>query len=181
MMLCPAPEVRDIAQALIGDVSEHAPLDDVRVEYVFRDKAPRSHGRLVLGRARKISGLAAWLAEAKHLNALAVPRPFFVIEISHDTWGQLTPVQRRALVDHELCHCRVEVDDDGEAQLSIRGHDFEEFASVIRRNGLWASASELIAAAVCEQLALAVDEVTEYVEHLRIDDVEGDDKGDDKP
>jgi Putative phage metallopeptidase len=169
VMLREADEVRDIAREVIAAVPDHAALADVRIEYVFRDKAPRSKGRIVLGRARKITGLNAYLAD-KRIRALSTPSPFFVVEISEDTWQGLSPAQRRALVDHELCHCRVEVDDDGEVVLSTRGHDFEEFASIIRRHGLWSTAAETVAAAVCEQLALAVDAVTDFVGNLPLDD-----------
>jgi hypothetical protein len=57
----PAPSVERIAQALIGKHHHH--LSDVRVDYVFRSEAAKSGGKTVMGKARKISGLNAYLAQ----------------------------------------------------------------------------------------------------------------------
>lgn len=161
----PAAAASAIAAELIKSVPAHADLADVRIEYVFIDKAPVSRGRLVLGRARKVSGLAAFLATPSRSEVSVEPSPLFVIEISEDMWVDMDDARRRALVDHELTHCRVDFDTDT-PKLSIRGHDFEEFAAIIRRHGLWSSASQSIGAAVAEQLALAIDDVVSYVEDL---------------
>lgn len=56
----------------------------------------------------------------------------FLICIAADTWPGLTAAQRTAVVDHELCHCVV--DSDGPTTI---GHDYEEFAAIIERHGLW--------------------------------------------
>lgn len=162
-----APEVADLAQKLIDSVEDHEPLRDprVRVECVYRDKATRSKGRVQLGKARKVSGLNAFLA-----NPESVQRDLFVIEIAEDCWDRLTDDQQLALVDHELAHCRVEYDDVGTPQLSVVGHDLEEFEQIIRRHGLWQSDVASFGSAVQEQLALAVDEVTTFVERIVEDD-----------
>ena len=158
-----APEVEEIGLKLIETVERHRPLQRALIEYVFIDKAPVSKGRIVLGRARRMSGLAAFLLRgARTGERFEPPFPFFVIEISHNTWIGLDDAQRRALVDHELCHCVLEETEDGEV-LSIRGHDFEEFAEIIQRHGLWSSASNRGAKAMAEQLALAIDDITDYV------------------
>lgn len=135
----PAPPVAAIADQLIGD--HHPHLKDVHVVYLWRPKASTSKGAVVLGKARKISGLNAQLV------ALARPEgsdedaevDFFAVEIAEDTWETLTEAQRVALVDHELCHLGVEIaeDADKDRKLVIRGHDLEEFAAVVERHGLW--------------------------------------------
>lgn len=150
-----APEVADIAAELIDD---HRPdLADVRIVYVFIDKAPTSMGRTVWGRARRIGGLNAVLAQLDDytdLDRCEEPVPFYVVEISEDIWHGLDDRRRRALVDHELMHLLPEVGDDGAAKLKLRGHDFEEFVAIIRRHGLWTSAAEGAGRAAAEQLAL---------------------------
>lgn len=156
-----APEVEAIAADLIRDEEQHKPLADVRVDCVYRDIHQKSKGRTVLAKARKVSGLNAYLA-----NGEAAQRDFFVVEVAEDTWDKLTPEQQVALVDHELCHLAVEFDDEGTPQLSLRGHDLEEFGAVVQRRGLWASHVANFGSAVAEQLALAVDEVTSFVEGL---------------
>lgn len=54
-----APEVKAIADELIPKHHIHLNRYDVAIKYVFRDPAARSKGRLVYGRAKKVSGLPA--------------------------------------------------------------------------------------------------------------------------
>ena len=122
----PAPEVEAIASQLIDDY--HPDLIGAPITYVFRTPAAMSGGREVWGKARKITGLNAYLAGGPE-GADA----FLVIEIALDVWEQLTPAKRHALVDHELSHCSW----DPLEGCSTVGHDVEEFAAVISRHGLW--------------------------------------------
>lgn len=164
-----APEVEKIAEDLIGSVTEHEALTYARMEYLFIDKAPKSRGRLVLGRARRVGGLGSVLANLAKYDAefCQDATPLFVIEIAEDTWRGLDDNRKRALVDHELMHCHVDLDDDLEEHvLSTRPHDFEEFASIIRRHGLWSTSAEGMGGAVMEQLALAIDSVETFVSSL---------------
>lgn len=161
----PAPEPEAIARDLIRDVEQHKALDSVRVDYVYRDTAAKNKGKTVLAKARKVSGLNAFLA-----NAEMVQRDFFVVEFAEDVWDDLDEHQQRALVDHELCHLYVEFDAAGTPQLSLRAHDLEEFAAVVQRHGLWLSSTAQFGSAVAEQLAMAVDEVSRFVEGLGDDE-----------
>lgn len=132
----PAPAVAKIADPLIKRHHDH--LVGVRIDYLFRDKAQVSKGRPIWGVARKITGMAAYLGAKEHDETREGCDPFFVIEVAEDVWGGLTDKQRTALVDHELAHCAVTVDDEGVLKLSIRGHDLEEFKAIVQRHGLWA-------------------------------------------
>jgi hypothetical protein len=161
-----APEVEEIAGELIAEV--HTDLLAVRIEYLFMDKVPMSNGRMVLGRARRVSGMTAFfaqfglgqdLARADRFESVA---PFGVIEIAEPAWGELRPRQRRALVDHELCHLKVDFDVEP-PRLGVRGHDVEEFTSVLRRHGLWSSASQGAGRALAESFADALDGIEMYV------------------
>lgn len=121
--------------------STHTDLADVRVEFLFRDKASTSRGREVWGKARKVTGLAAFFAVPKDdapqdIEDAPDIDPFFVIEIAHDIWQVLTAQQRIALLDHELSHCHIRYK-DGEAALDVVDHDISEFEGVVRRHGLW--------------------------------------------
>lgn len=133
-----APEVQQIAEDLIPKYHQHLIDFDVKIRYVFVDKTPKSKGREVWGTCRKISNLNAFLAEGNDSS-----EPFFVITISKDVWDVLPHDKRVALVDHELCHAWAEAnqkEDDDEAdpvKLSTVPHDLEEFASIVRRHGLW--------------------------------------------
>lgn len=134
-----APAVRAIAQELIPKYHGH--LQNVRIDYIFRSKHASSGGKLVMGRARKITGLNAFLAKRDTLvtvvaDKLELPQfeDFFVIEIAHDVWIGLKDAQKEALVDHELSHCYVDLD---EGKLVVLPHDLEEFAHIVKRHGLW--------------------------------------------
>lgn len=135
----PAPEVKAIADELIPKFHQHLIDFNVRMEYVFVDKAPKSNGREVWGTCRKVSNLNAFLA-----NSQEGSDPFFVITISEPIWEILPPKSREALIDHELCHAwaeaqQEETDDGSEdvVKLSTNPHDLEEFTCIVRRHGLW--------------------------------------------
>ena len=150
----PAPAVERIAEELIPKYHEH--LEGVRIEYVFRDKASSKGGKVVAGRAHLKSGLVAYLAQDRPSESFDLnDERFFVIEIAEDVWSALEAAQREALVDHELSHCMLDVDeDDGSWDLSIVGHDVEEFAAVIERHGLWQPDLANLGAVIAERRLL---------------------------
>lgn len=127
-----APQVANIASKLIPEHHDH--LADVTVEFVFRSEHAERHGNVVLGKARKVSGLNAFLVHAA--TGEGGDEPFFVIEVAQDIWSVFTSDERVALVDHELSHCRIKVTKDG-TQLYVAPPDIEDFAGVINRHGLW--------------------------------------------
>jgi hypothetical protein len=103
-------------------------------EEIGRDLIPKHHGHLIGARSEE----------------------FFVIELSAQHWKELTESQKRALVDHELEHCIADEDDNGNSKLGIAPHDVEEFASVLKRHGLWRS--DLRSFAKIAQGKLALEE-----------------------
>lgn len=62
-------------------------------------------------------------------------RDFFCITIYEPWWKLLDYPRRRAVIDHELCHCGL----DDKAQLTLLPHDLEAFNAEVRRHGLWKS------------------------------------------
>lgn len=159
-----APEVAQIGLDLIATVEDHEPLAQASILWLFMDTVPMSNGRHVLGRFRKVTGWAAFLSQGPvEQPDYRSPVPFFAMEIAEGPWHQLRPHQKRALVDHELCHGRVDLEADPPA-LKIRGHDFEEFTAVIRRHGLWSTASQDGASAFAAQLAEELDGITSFVD-----------------
>lgn len=155
-----APEVEAIARELIPKHHEHLGRHDVTVRCLFRNPAARSKGRLVYGKARKVAGLTAYLVGLEHAEVLGdEPVDFFVVEVAYEPWQGLTERQRRALVDHELCHLDVEISDsDEDRKLVLRGHDLEEFSEVVKRHGLWRpSVAEFTKVAKAAQLAFPID------------------------
>lgn len=113
----------DIAQRLIEQ--HHPELLTARIAFIMRSEAPRSNGKLTLGKASKVSPMAQ-----VHIDF------DYIIWIARDTYLRLSGAQQEALIDHELCHLQwIQVDEGGIAKL--RGHDVEEFAEIIARHGYW--------------------------------------------
>lgn len=155
-----AREVERIAARLIQEHHENLNRPDVRVFAVFRDPVAKSKGRVVLGKARKISGLAASLFRLATRDDLGdEPVDFFLIEIGHQTWQALDNRQRRALVDHELCHFDVDVplDEYDDRVLRTRGRDLEEFQAIVERHGLWKPDVEAFSRTASAQLEMNFD------------------------
>lgn len=155
-----AEEPARIGRELMEAHHEH--LLGVRVDFLYMNKTPKSKGRDVWGRAKKVSGLNAFLALGpRYMPETYEDQPYdlFVIEVSEEVWKHLKPAARRALVDHELAHCDIETDEDGRTSLVVRGHDVEEFEVVVKRHGLWKQDVEDLVRAGAEQLTLdAIDE-----------------------
>lgn len=136
-----APEIEEIAKGLIRKYHQHLQqLAPTEMRYVFRSSAAKKQGKIILGKAKKVAGFNAFLADEcapTIAEEAGEPDPIFVIEVAADHWELLSPEQRRALVDHELTHCRLEVSKEGAMIKVIAPHDVEEFTEIIERHGLW--------------------------------------------
>lgn len=120
---CPQ-EVYDILEPIIAAHHEH--LGDARTLLLFRDQAAKRAGKLVAATASKMSGKENAIAGAE-------PPYAFKIEIANDLWTLNSEAWRRALIDHELCHCGGNSEDGWE----LLSHDLEEFSAIVERHGLW--------------------------------------------
>ena len=119
-----APDgVVDLARDIIESHYPH--LEDARILFLFRETAQESCGKVVLGKAS--------LCSARE-QAIAREAFAFKIELAWDYWQAADEAFRRALLDHELCHCTVRKD-----AWAIRSHDIEEFAVIVERHGAWTS------------------------------------------
>lgn len=154
-----APDVAEIGARLIAEHHRH--LLNTRVEFLYRSEASRSGGRFILGKCRAVKGYQALLATPDVIedpDGSSEDLAFFLIEVARDTWEMLNASQRIALVDHELCHARIEMDDDGDLQLRIAAHDVEEFGAILQRHGLWKpDLTAFIRALGPEQLSLLAE------------------------
>lgn len=90
-----------------------------------------------------------------------------MIEINKQAWDPLNKKQKRALIDHELCHCLWDV----EKGLYMRTHDVEEFSEIIKRHGLWQPDVQLfaeIAVKHVKQLELPIPETKEPIKVVKV-------------
>lgn len=147
----PAPDVEDVARPLIEQYHTHLVKYNLPVLYLFAADPPQVHGRDCWGTARKVSAQNAYLyahgqrvalKDKGHVLPSFIDEPiegqaFFVITIWYGVWKTMTPEQRMALVDHELCHCTFKEDKEGNITAAMRGHDVEEFTEIVGRWGLW--------------------------------------------
>ncbi|NOT09271.1 MAG: hypothetical protein HOP28_13835 [Gemmatimonadales bacterium] len=99
------------------------PLLKGRVIRVLWREAMRRRDRTVLGQASVAAGKIRYFSKAH-----------FLLVFNWTAWRTLTPVQRVALVDHELTHCVVDSEKD---RATLVSHDIEEFGSIVRRYGFW--------------------------------------------
>lgn len=104
----------------------HPSLIEAEIGIIFRDKPSTSKGKTVFATAKKPP---TWLRAYPKFENMD-----FIIEIAEETWRDLTTNQRIALIDHELCHCQY---DSEEETASMQAHDIEEFRAVINRHGFW--------------------------------------------
>lgn len=115
----------EVIKMALEIIAEHHPeLLEFSVGFIFRSEASVSAGRRILGQASKVTGKYSPLLDLDGLVWLAA-----------DEWPRLSINQKRALIDHELCHFGV--NEDG--NLVMIGHDIEEFRCVVERYGLWTS------------------------------------------
>jgi hypothetical protein len=116
-------EVVRLCEDLIAEFHPH--LQEARIGLIFRSEAPKSNGKETWGQASTVNDKTnALLPDNEKLD--------FLIWLAHDVWVDLTTHQQRALLDHELCHCKGEW-----GGYRTMGHDVEEFACIIERYGLW--------------------------------------------
>jgi len=95
---------------------------------VFRDKAAKSGGQVILGTSRKASPL---------MNAIAGENIVFIIELPKDEWIDLTLKQREACLDHHLCSCRAEEGKDGNWKFKVIKPPIQAHPENVKRYGMW--------------------------------------------
>lgn len=119
-----AEDVKQVAKKLIENYHGH--LVEAKIAYLFRHGNWNSKGKVVFGKAQKVPD------EWKYLTGYDLR-----VVVNKDVWDKLTPEQREALVDHELCHFTKDEDGEGNPNWSIEEHDIQEFSQVVQRHGLW--------------------------------------------
>jgi len=114
--------VLELVKEIVAE--NHQRLDGANIAVIMRERAQNKGGKVVFADASLVS---------EKLKPLLAEKVQFVLTIADNEWPELTKAQRRALIDHELCHCTF--NDQGKPKL--RPHDMECFAEVIERHGLW--------------------------------------------
>lgn len=105
---------------------------------------PDADARLTLGYCTKATDLQRELIDFD-----------FVIVLNKEVWEdpEFSQAQKKALIDHELCHAARSRDEDGNLRTDskgrpvwrLRGHDIEEFREIIDRHGCYKRDLEMFA------------------------------------
>lgn len=146
----PASEVKKIADKLIDKY--HGNLREAKIVYLFRDKPIKSKGKIELGKATKVSG-----------KYNAVTGADFLIEIAEPQFCDMEQEKQKALIDHELSHCFIDI----EGNRSILNHDFEGFNSVLKRYGFWHNDLQLMKKNL-QQMKLPFNSVDDKKPELKV-------------
>lgn len=138
-------EIQEKIQHLIGQYHPDLAIICDEIVAVFREKAGKAGGQVVLGNSKKVAALA---------NALSETEFKFVLELAADQWEhELTSKQQEALLDHLLTACRCEEDPkSGEFKITVAKPDIMAFSENIERYGMWFPKEEDEEATPVEQL-----------------------------
>lgn len=122
-------DVWEMVQHHISHNHPHLALVDKEIAVIFKEKASKSGGQVVLGKARKASALFKLLGKSEYK---------FILEIAGDEWVGLSNEQRGALIDHLLCACKVEEDPKtGDVKYSLASPEVSFFWAELKRHGDW--------------------------------------------
>lgn len=125
---------------------KHFAEEQIPVEFLFRLEPKIKAGRQVLGQCMlptvqgELKGLfeqllAQWLGRMPH----------FLIILDKEFWMASDDMTRMALLEHEMCHVKQELNKDGDLKFDrdgnpcfgLVGHDVEEFNYIVRKYGAW--------------------------------------------
>lgn len=100
-----------------------AKLADARFNFVFKDGKGTNPVK-----AQKVP---------KMWKDLGVIDADYLLVVNAEIWKELDSEQKEAALDHELCHCKIEITPEGEQKYTMAPHDIEDFHEVYERHGDW--------------------------------------------
>jgi len=121
-------EVYDLMKEVVANYHPDLALVVDEIAIVFKEKATKSGGKVVLGKPSKASPLFGVLGDTDYK---------FILTLAADEWVNLTGRQRQALMDSMLCACRAEEDDNGNIVCGIAVPDVSYFYDELDRWGDW--------------------------------------------
>lgn len=136
-----------MAREILNEFESHKPLVSaaVKIDYVFA-YAPRDKHGFPSGPALKLNGLAAdGIARILPPKQRALGRGDAEISLDGDYWREASHEERRALLDHELHHLQVRMqnglpvrDNLSRPKLKMRRHDVDVgwFVVIAERHGM---------------------------------------------
>jgi hypothetical protein len=101
-------------------------VDEIAV--VFKEKASQVGDVVVIGKTAKASPL---------FNILGDVPWKFIITLASDEFNAMTETERVALLDHHLCACGVEEDEQQNLKTFVKIPDVSFFKEEVERHGFW--------------------------------------------
>ena len=124
-------KVVELANKIVN--AHHPLLRPVNIRYLLTEDKMTSKGRDVWAKIKKASPMETYLGHGAE----------FILIVCEQSWEMLDKAQRKALIDHELCHIEsTESETTGDVTHRIRGHDIEEFYEILARHGAWTEGHE---------------------------------------
>lgn len=102
--------------------THHKLLKRARIGFAFLSEAPTRKGRKVLAQVSLVPDAVEFHLQLDYL-----------LWVARDEWDAMNGMERRAVLDHEFCHCDLKENGD----WGLRDHDVQEFIEIIHRHGLW--------------------------------------------
>ncbi|WP_145546711.1 putative metallopeptidase, partial [Yersinia intermedia] len=133
---------------------DHGHLIDADIKIMWASSAFEKQGRTVLGQAEQVAMRAGGWQKARMEQQMYEwfgDVPTFIITLAADYCAQCSDLEFCALLEHELMHITQKVDEfgspkftkEGMPQLTLRGHDVEEFIGIVQRYGAGAPDSNI--------------------------------------
>lgn len=111
----------------------HPDLIGAHIAWIFREKASKSDGRPIIGRASRVPDRYKPLMEE---NSSGDKGYDFMIEIGADAWAELNRSQKEAWVDYLMEQCYGEENENtGEMRWRIRKPEVQAFSIILARHG----------------------------------------------
>lgn len=117
-------DVQNLLRDLIREC--HTDLVNAKIALLYKNKEIKKKGdRVVFAKVSKAGPILKALTDYD-----------YVIVIPYPTWKDLAELEKKMVLDHELCHCLVDEDEKtGDTKYMLIDHDFNEFGVIIRRYG----------------------------------------------
>lgn len=129
-----AEEINELIAELMPKYHNHLIQKDIRT--LFVNKALKKKGKTVIATAEKVSKKVAAISNGAD----------FLIVVSYSLFQELSDKLKRYVVDHELCHCFCETDEQtGDEKNVLLPHDFEDFNILLEKYGLVRGELQIIA------------------------------------
>ena len=133
-MFVAGEEVVNTMKDLVAKYHPHLALVVDEIAVVFKEKATQVGDVVITGKSSKAPAILQTLSEVNWK---------FILLLAADQWKEMSDKERLALLDHHLCACRAEENEETqETRYFIQPPDVEFYREEIERHGFWRTSGE---------------------------------------